>query len=239
MLADDLWPLLERSLPESAYAAADMLQSQKPSGYGFFPSCTGTWLTPRNPPHRTLLFLGQDFGTEDHLLPSGETTKAVPTWRHLEELMSTAGIDANCCFFSNVVMGVRKPGSRSIGRSPAFKHPGFINDCADFLKVQVARIRPHGIVVMGLHALEVLRMAGTGVPDAEVLRDWDAQTERLPISIRIGGWAGPLVLIVHPSFRPQNVWRRSPTWPIDKKDKKAETEAGKAHEAALLKLIRI
>ena len=231
MSAQKLWPLLNRALLKIDYENAGMIPSRTPSGRGFFPSCEGVWNLPHNPSvsHRKLLFLGQDFGTEEALPPSGETA-TVPTWRHLQDLMTTAGIDAQKCFFTNAVMGNRKPGTPNTGLAAAFESDAFINKCADFLRVQLEVVQPAGIVVLGLQVLKVLRIAGTGIPQAETLREWDRTTKRSLITVQVGAWEGQLALLVHPSFRPTNIRHRA----LATTGSAAE---GKAHELSLLSAI--
>ncbi len=224
--AEFLRDLMEDYFSGQEYDAAGLEQPPPLVGKGFFPACNGTWDSPKNEAHQPLLFLGHDFGVG--LGPTEKReTNAVPTWRHLESLMSDAGIDARSCFFTNAVMGVRPEKQNSVGRSPAFDHPVFVGKCAAFILSQLSVVKPAGVVVLGLPALEVLRMAGWGnLPEASSFEVWDQGKEPKLFDAQLAEWKGPLALIVHPSFRPLNVGLRS------KSGDKAE---GHAHEVRLLK----
>lgn len=209
MYAHQLWLLLRGSFSNSDYAAVGMLPSRRPSGYGFFPSCEGTWDAPENTPHQNLLFLGHDFGTDDGLTSMGET-RSVPTWRHLELLLGDAGVDVRSCFFSNAVMGVRPGEMKSLGRSPAFNSPAFIKKCAGFVCTQLDVVKPHGIVVLGLRALPVLReVERNNISKAGDFKAWDQGKAPCLFPAQLGAWSGPLAMIVHPCFHPRNVHLRS------------------------------
>lgn len=201
-----------------------MLPSHKPIGKGFFPVSTGFWDVPQNAPHWPLLFLGQDFGTMPGHSDEGETN-SVPTWRNLEPLLRDAGIDARSCFFSNAVMGVR-PGGTNTGRSSAFRNSRFITKCAEFVCAQLDVVKPHGVVVLGLHALAVLRKIDGSIPKAGSFKQWDGGRAPCLILAQLGPWKGPLALIVHPSYRQLNAKRRSAS--LDQGE-------GHEHEVNLLK----
>ena len=224
MHAITLWLELDRSFTADDYAAAGLVPSGPPLGKGFFPVCAGTWDGPRNAPHDPLLFRGQDFGLAPKQPEVGETT-SVPTWRHLQALMSDVGINARSCFFTNAVMGVRS-GSTNVGLSPGFRSEVFLSNCRAFLLTQLKIINPHGVVVMGLPALRVLPgVAGSNVPAADTFREWDDRVPGL-LDVTLGDWTGPLAVVVHPCHRPRNAKLRA---------KDCTYCSGHAYEVALLR----
>ena len=180
-----------------------MDETRTPSGLGFFPSCDGVWDGPKNPAHKRLLLVGQDFGSEARLRLSGET-RATPTWSHLDALLKVAKVDTDLCFFTNAVMGARK--AKSTGPSPAFKlSPPFIVKCGAFLIQQVAVVNPDAIVILGLQGLPVWQKITKPFPTATRFSSWDKQTNRQAIRVTIGAWTGNLILLAHPCYRPANL----------------------------------
>ena len=131
-------------------------------GTAFFPGGYGLWrevgeqLPPL--PLGEVMVLGQDFGkTEDYreALRIGHELDTSTTWRHLCPLLRDARIPPECCFFTNAYMGLRTSRS-STGPSPGTKHEGFRESCRSFLREQVAKQKPRLILVLGLHAAELI-----------------------------------------------------------------------------------
>lgn len=71
-----------------------------------------------------------------------------PTWRNLRKLLDEANIDEKDCFFTNCLMGIRIHG-KSTGKSPGLNYNTYVDECLEFLKIQITLQEPKAIVCLG------------------------------------------------------------------------------------------
>ncbi len=116
-------------------------------------------------------------------------------------------------FFTNAILGIRRKGNKSTGKSPAFKDSTFIKYCQRFLLKQIELQKPQIIIVLGKYVAEFL------APLNDKLKIWnkienyeklDNNKEQVIKDVRFtDAVTTNLVLIVHPSYRKVNVkWRK-------------------------------
>ncbi len=127
------------------------------AGTSFFPGGSGLWRgrahggsLPELFPVRPVMFVGHNFDSQRayrrSLLRKGEASGQF--WAFLLTMLEGAGVDPAACFFTNALMGL-KPGS-STGPMPAV--PGYLDQCAMYLKVQVEIAEPRCVVALGANA---------------------------------------------------------------------------------------
>jgi uracil-DNA glycosylase len=186
------------------------------AGRGFFPVVSGSFhsgsLTTQLK-SRKLLFVGQDWGCEDNLVPlTGDKDNdiKVGTGKILLELLTKAKIPFQECFFTNALFGVRS-GETNTGRAPGWNHPKFIGQCVKALLAQIDTLRPSGIVCLGLHAPALLSLL---MPECEAWNSAgsyktidEAGCGVLDIQSRPGVKVAAILL--HPSFRRPNAKHRN------------------------------
>jgi hypothetical protein len=202
------------------------------SGPAFFPGgkglvkrgdAIGTYAVGTDLPVRGIMILGNNFdnckgyrrtksdGTE---LPvrSGQKIKNV-TWRNLLPLLNEVNIDVAKCFFTNAFMGVTDSDSNR-GSHEGHRNKPFHADCHRVFLLALKLQCPRLVVTLGLPALQFvsdLISWGDCAPQ-HWARSWSSiDRSALPMQIRISECPQPIsvVPVVHPCFRPQNVWRRT------------------------------
>ena len=205
-------------------------------GTSFFPGGTGLWFpeTRRIPelPVGGVMVLGHDFhsvaGYEWSRKNEAENLQS-PTWRHLLPLLCRTSIPRERCFFTNVYMGLRT-GKATTGPFPGAASPEFVKRCQKFFLVQIAAQQPSLILALGGHVpLFLAPLSAQLAPWAACkgFRERDSGNVALVSGVTFSASkVRPCVVVslVHPSFRPSNVHRRS--WC---------TLTGDAAEIALLK----
>jgi len=172
-------------------------------GTAFFPGGSGLWRgnrlrgpLPEVFPDAPVMLVAHNYDS----ITAHERAKArggevdSPFWRdRLIPYLAMAGIDPTDVFFTNVLMGC-KPGS-AIGDMPAV--PGYEEQCLDFLRLQIAIVKPRAIVAFGGKARTRLRKI---IPQADSVMHPSAR-EFSPLASRaerIGEQAARLAALVPP-----------------------------------------
>jgi hypothetical protein len=173
-------------------------------------------------PFRGIMILGHNFdnckgykrtkscGTE--LLRSNGRIQN-PTWRNLLDLLEKINIDVGQCFFTNAFMGVIKADSNR-GTHPGHLDRDFRKDCREVFLLALKLQQPRLVVTLGLPALQFVSdlISWEDCAPQHWARSWSSiDRSALPMQIRISECPQPIsvVPVVHPCFRPQNVWRRT------------------------------
>ncbi len=176
----------------------------------FFPGGLGVLPEENNQMIPEILILGHDFSTVKEFIKLKDVKIDEcndPTWRNMNLLFSSAGINMKNCFFSNVFMGLRDTESMT-GKFPGYKDKEFVNRCIEFLKYQVEIVKPKAIITLGKYAPEMLSKTSV---DLNVWKNFNAlkSTDYGFVSgVNIGGAECSCVALVHPSMRNSNVHRR-------------------------------
>ncbi len=194
-------------------------------GRAFFPGGDGLWKSqdPALPhwPEGGVMILGQDFdcvASYKRAVERGYEQTNTGTWYHLIRMLQSADMPPDNCFFTNFFMGVRRT-EKATGLCPGVRDSGFVKECGEFFGEQLRVQRPRLIIVLGTN---VPRFLARTNPASEVSR-W-ARCDTFP---KIDA-AGPLIaqarfgspdsavvatvaVVVHPSLRPANLWRRQYT----------------------------
>lgn len=162
-----------------------------------------------------VMFIGQDFGTVEYaekVLQSGQGEDASVTWRVLLDLLKAEGINAQECFFTNALLGLR-PGAAMTGNAPGWRDPRLVEASRAFLREQIGLIRPAAIFALGLPAARFLGGLAPSLKPWSTARSW-AQLDRLhPVRYVVPGLRGrdsviAVGALLHPSFRAANLHRR-------------------------------
>lgn len=121
------------------------------SGLGFFPGGRGLWeLNDQTVADKSVMVLGQDFGTETYFLGLKDSEKeTLPTWRNLLILLKEANVKPSDCFFTNAFLGLRSGSANMTGKSPAWENLHFVSACQGFFLIQFALQKPRIILVLG------------------------------------------------------------------------------------------
>lgn len=186
------------------------------SGLAFFPGGKGTFDNIDNLTNKSIMIIGQDFDSEKNYtlsLKSGkEDINKNPTWRNLIALLEEVNVSPDLCFFTNAIMGIRK-GHKGTGKSPAFNDTNFIKKCQDFFLLQLIVQKPEKILVLGKQAASVLSKTAKkletweNIPNYKIL---DTNNNQIKKDVVFNnGFKSDLVILTHPSFRPQNIHRRT------------------------------
>jgi hypothetical protein len=192
------------------------------AGTSFFPGGDGLWkeemasVRPSTPVGK-IMVLGHNFDSKEGFQKSverGSESLKAPTWRNLLNLLEVAQIQPHSCFFTNVYMGLIAKGS-NIGRFPGAKGPEFVSRCLEFLKEQIAVLRPAIILTLGayvpplvaevtenfpawksIHSLRALDRAGVPKVDAVTFKG-------------VRALKTTVVALTHPAQRHLNVGNRA------------------------------
>jgi hypothetical protein len=185
------------------------------AGRGFFPVVSGSFhsgslTAPLKP--RKLLFVGQDWGCKDNLVPltrDKDNDVKSGTGKILLELLTEAKIPLQECFFTNALFGVRS-GATNTGVSPGWKHPKFVGQCSKAMLAQIEALRPNGVICLGRDAPALLSQL---MPECEA---WNSAGSYRAIDeancgvLNIQSYPGITVaaILLHPSFRRPNAKHR-------------------------------
>ena len=207
--------LLFNEIDKFPYPATMKMVKGEIPNRAFFPGGKGTFNNDDNISGKEIMIIGQDFDSEKNhkiSIKNGEENIVKnPTWRNLGLILKELNISPNNCFFTNVILGIRK-GNKAIGKSPAFKDPVFIKNCQDFFLIQLKIQKPKAIIVLGKFTAQVL--AGT----ADDLKGWskinsfsilDEQNIQIKKDVIFqNGIKSNLVILTPPSYRQAYVFRR-------------------------------
>ncbi|MFZ4799973.1 MAG: uracil-DNA glycosylase family protein [Bacteroidia bacterium] len=185
-------------------------------GLAFFPGGKGTFNNDDNISNKSVMVLGQDFDCEKNYIKTLKNGKEDivknPTWRNLLNLLKEVEILPENCFFTNSIMGIRK-GEISTGKSPAFKDEKFIEECQKILLNQIELQKPKVIFILGKHVAEFIAPISKNLNDWSKLKNYktidDGNLQIKKSVVFSNGIKSNLVILTHPSFRPQNIHRRT------------------------------
>jgi len=208
-------PKFYTDLPDQIVHVPKMVETT-----AFFPGGRGLWLkendvsTPVSTP-LDVMVLGQDFSTEDQhkSILAGETQDMdTPTWKNFRKIAKEVGLDLNRCFFSNVMMGLRR-GKSSIGLFPGFTDETYMKNNDAFLQLQFDTLTPKLVIVLGSVAPKVLARIGKG-SGIDVwcnfnFKNVDQKQRGLIENISFGTVTTNLVALIHPSMRRLNLRHRT------------------------------
>jgi hypothetical protein len=143
-------------------------------GTAFFPGGTGLWrgdqpcgALPDDFPEAPVMFVAHNFDSicahNAAKIRGGEPQSFF--WRTLLAYLECAGTDAESCFFTNALMGL-KPGS-AVGDMPTV--PGYEDECNQFLVRQIEIVKPSLIVALGRKAHKRVCRTRASVPSIALL----------------------------------------------------------------------
>jgi hypothetical protein len=188
------------------------------AGTAFFPGGAGLWQSgPELPamPTGGVMVLGHNFDTlagfERSLTHAGENLRG-ETWRNLLSLLDHSRILRECCFFTNVYMGLID-GPSAIGTFPGARDPAFVSRCLTFLGEQIRVMQPSLILTLGKEVVPVIaELSADLAPWRKVLslRKLDQRSAALAYPVAFGGVSHPVAVaaLTHPALRHLNVPHR-------------------------------
>jgi hypothetical protein len=123
-------------------------------------------------PYGGLMIIGHNLDSKDGYdvrrasgISHGDEVPGTPlmsTWRGLYRLLGEAGVDRNEFFFTNVYAGLKE--GRPTGEFTAHPAAGFRGWCRDFLRRQVAVMRPRAVLILGVPACRDIANSSTPTP---------------------------------------------------------------------------
>ena len=146
----------------------------------------------------------------------GDRFQPMRTWHGLYQLLDAAGLDPHDCFFTNAYVGLIE-GDKPTGGFPGASDTDFSAWCEDFLRLQIATIKPAVLATIGA---EARRFVARLTPD---LPEWIHGSSQAVHDIEIDGHSLAAVALAHPSMYPASAHNR-----------RFNDEQGVAAEAALL-----
>lgn len=171
----------------------------------FFPVGNGTYNQSESDSEIDILVLGQDFGTDEYTrsITDGNSEDATgPTWSNMIALFNHAGITPGRCFFSNVFMGLRTT-DKMTGIYPGYKDNKHKNQNLEFLRFQIATIKPRAIITLGKVPAEMLAQCTS--PELDL---WNG--DHLVRDVKLSPELSCVcVSLVHPSMRKSNIGKRT------------------------------
>jgi len=212
-------PLFRESIRTVVYPKelAIPLPRQAP-GRGFFPGCSGLFSSDARDlpefPFDGVMIVGQDF---DSVEAYGEGPQvgedlSLPTWRNLLPLLRDAEIEPAACFFTNAYQGLRT-GQRNTGWTRATADSAYVSTCRDFFAVQLRFAKPRLVIALGGAVANFLAQCSASIPAEWRKGAFGPIDEAGRALIRDADFSGygvvpASVVLLHPSFRAPNVWRR-------------------------------
>jgi len=186
------------------------------SRIAFFPGGKGTYDKSATISDKKVMVIGQDFDSAANLpkyqQQSDDDIRKNATWRNLVAFLEEVNIKPPECFFTNAIMGARTTG-KPTGKSPAFKDKDFIRSCQDFFLQQIEIQKPEAILVLGIHTAQFLSGTSKCLAGWQTIKSFveaDKMNEQVKKDVLFkNGIRSCLALLIHPSFRPVNVGRRS------------------------------
>lgn len=120
---------------------------------GFFPICTGIIDGSTDLSKLNIMIVGQDFGSETdyknkNIALNGENPQKQSTWKNLKPMLDNLGINPNECFYTNLLLGLRKSKS-NVGISPALDNEDYVKQCIEFFQKQIDAVNPKLIIFLG------------------------------------------------------------------------------------------
>src|SRR5438067_182579 len=166
-VARELWAEVDSIVPP--YPAGIVAVSQPIEGTAFFPGGLGLWREGRGSssefPTGQIMVVGQDFntvGTYNRARTLKSEVDISQTWQNMRRVFGLFDIRVECCFFTNVYMGLRAAGPET-GRFPGARDPAFVDRCVAFFGRQVTVARPRLIITLGLEPIRVLARCMLGI----------------------------------------------------------------------------
>lgn len=187
-------------------------------GNGFFPGARGLHSEVKDITGIKYLVLGQDQDKESGFERSKNigNEEYTATWRNMLDPFKDSGISMEDCFFTNVLMGVRKNAKSNAGRSPGFDHPEFVKQCLEILKLTIEKQEPKGIICLGMWPAKFLGLLSNQLAMKMFAQDTYLQIDQRDAAVNFdvvfeidSGFKTHVVLLTHPSYRKLNASKRN------------------------------
>lgn len=191
-------------------------------GLGFFPGGDGLWKEPGAKlrgelPVGRILVIGNNFQCTEKFTSLASADEEDPdndkTWRNLLTLFAEVGINRSDCFFSNAFMGLVE-GGKPTRTVAGMRDAGFLQRCREFMKIQIALLKPRLILTLGTKIpafLAPLISRPTHWAKAKSWREIDGGDGPLLTDVHFPevGHVVTVACLVHPCMRYGNVRFRS------------------------------
>ncbi len=193
-------------------------------GTAFFSASSGLWgQEPGGPlpefPYGGVMFLANNLDNEQRYAERlaegakyGSADQGTPTWRELLPLLDRTGIEPTDCFFTNVWVGLKAGAGSNTGAMAVAPGSEFDRWCQEFLCEQVREMRPRAVVALGEHAPVFLARMTEDLGEWRrwrSYRDLDRRQAAVVEGVRLCGHTTSAVALLHPSYRPAHVSKRS------------------------------
>ena len=131
----------------------------------------------------------------------GDRSQPMRIWQGLYQLLDAAGLDPRDCFFTSAYVGLIE-GDKPTGRFPGASDSDFSAWCEDFLRLQIATMKPAVLATIGADAR---RFVAQLTPD---LREWKRGSSQAVHDAEIDGHSLAAVALAHPSMYPASAHNR-------------------------------
>jgi uracil-DNA glycosylase len=132
----------------------------------------------------------------------GDRGRPMKTWRGLYQLLDAARVGVRNCFFTNAYVGL-VVGEKPTGPFPGARDARFSSWCQEFLRSQIATMKPAVVVTIGGDARRFLgRLTGD-------LAGWSRASSMTIHHAEIDERSVKCVALAHPSMYPASARQRS------------------------------
>jgi hypothetical protein len=187
-------------------------------GLAFFPGGDGLWKEPgitfrAELPIGKIMVIGNNFQCTSNFTKlevlGEENPDQDPTWRNLLALLSEVGINRSDCFFTNAFIGLVEGDDPTVTVT-GMRDLGFLSRCREFMKAQIALLKPRLILGLGTKVpsfLAPLANLPAHWAAAKAWRDIDKGNGPLyPSAVFPGvGHATTVACLLHPCLRHSNL----------------------------------
>lgn len=214
---------LFRMLPSVEPYGSGMVEvPSRLKGLAFFPGGDGLWKEPGSTsrtelPIGKIMVIGNNFQCISNFakleILSEEDPRQDKTWKFLLELFGEVGINRSDCFFTNAFIGLVEGDDPTVTVTGMRDH-GFLSRCREFMKAQIALLKPRLILGLGRKVPSFL------APLADLPKHWgkartwrDIDDDEGPLSANVffQGVDHPVrvACMLHPSLRKGNLQHRT------------------------------
>jgi uracil-DNA glycosylase len=207
-VARELWIEMNSTIPP--YPPGVVAVPEPIERTAFFPGGLGLWMEERSASSQLsmgqIMVVGQDFNTVAayncaRLL--GSEVDSSRTWQNLRRVLAQFNVPLECCFFTNVYMGLRAGGPET-GRFPGVRDAAFVDRCIGFFTRQITFVRPKLVLTLGLEPLRALAPRIFRIKAPSTLSACD----QVYGPLRLPHGDVTVVALTHPSLYYANVGRR-------------------------------